>query len=241
VSVLVRDSLGQYGTDEVPINVVDPQFDCTEGPTVSLDSPAAKIPQAGTAFAATASGEAGLTSVEFFLGERKVCSVKAAPYSCRIVPNGSEIGGQVVRVVANDTKGRSATDSTEVEVSKFRSKGLALKLRRIGNKKKLVRKVLAWGALKRPARMSAAIACSNSRITLVARQGGRQILNRTVELSAGCGYKTSFNARQFIRKKIKRGKRKGKVVKRRAPLVRVTARFPGNTALEPAQTRGKVR
>jgi hypothetical protein len=241
VSVLVRDSLGQYASDEVPLNVVDPEFDCTDGPAVSLDSPPARIPQGGASFTATASGEAGLTSVEFFLGQRKVCSVAAAPYSCRIVPNGSEIGGQVVRVVANDSKGRSAADSTTVEVSKFRSRGLALKLRRIGNKKKIFRKVVAWGALKRPARMSAAVACSNSRITLIARQGRRQILNRTVELGSGCGYKTSFNARQFIRKKIKRGKRKGKVVKRRAPLVRVTARFPGNTVLEPTHTKGKVR
>lgn len=241
VGVLVRDSSGQYGTDELSINVVDPQFDCTDGPTVALNSPPTTIPQAGATFSATAEGEAGLGPVEFYLGERKVCSVATAPYGCRIVPNGSEIGGQVVRVAAKDTKGRSAVDSVAVEVAKFRSNGLALKLRRIGNKKKIFRKVVAWGSLKRPARMSAAIACSNSRITLIARQGGRQILNRTVELRPNCGYKTSFNARQFVRKKIKRGKRKGRVVKRRAPVVRVVARFPGNASLEPTQKRRNVR
>ena len=85
----------------------------------------ANIAQNGTMFYAFVASDASVTKVTFYLGTRQVCEDSTSPYSCKIVPNGSEIGSSSVRAVMTDELGRTAEDTKAVTVSKFKPKSLA--------------------------------------------------------------------------------------------------------------------
>ena len=48
------------------------------------------------------------TQVEFFLGTRSVCVDDTAPYMCKVLPNGDEVGDQILSAVvtSNDEPDR---------------------------------------------------------------------------------------------------------------------------------------
>ncbi|MBN8867427.1 MAG: hypothetical protein J0H98_07720 [Solirubrobacterales bacterium] len=217
-SVFAEDSEGQESFGDVSVAVGD----CppVPEPTVKVDSPA-RIAQNGTAVTATAASEAGISKVTFYLGSRQVCEDATAPYSCKVLPRGDEIGTNVVRVVATDAQNRTAEDTSPVTVDQFKARNLVLKVKRVGKKRT---RMVAFGRLVPPARMTAADACAASRVDLTARTGRTLLANRQVALS-GCRYKLAFAA-------PKRTKKKRVVIK---------ARFPGNDSLLAAARVRKVR
>lgn len=219
LSVVATDSTGQTATDSVQVNITDCPVPPVP-PTVSLTDPPSVIPQGGAVVAADLEAPEGLGTVEFMLGNRVVCTLRAAPYRCFILPSGADVGSQSIRVVVTDTNGQTAEDSAATRVAKFKPPRLVAKAKRTGGRKLMVR---VRGQLKRPARVTAAQACGDSRVTVTAKQGKRSLINRQVKLNPNCGYKTGFRAK--IRNKP----------------VRITAKFPGNQVLKPVTGKAKVR
>ena len=219
LKAVAEDSIGQTTEDTVTVTTNDcpPPAE----PTVSIDSPPAKIAQNGTTVSATASGEAGLTKVTFHLGTRQVCEDTSAPYSCSILPNGSEVGASSIRAVVTDTLGRTAEDIESTTVSKFKPKGLKLNTKRFGAKKLTMK---AYGKLLLPARTTAAV-CKGSRVNITSKLGKKMLGNRQVKLANNCTYGLAFKAPKT--------KKKQRVV--------ITVRFPGNSSLSATSKTRKVR
>lgn len=224
LSVLAEDSSGQSASAAAAVTVIDCPNPPTAAPTIELVAPPREIKQKGTSVNARVDAEAGVASVKFTLGDRQVCDLTAAPYRCLILPLGEEIGAQSLRAVVTDTEGRTAEAGVATLVVKFRPKGLVVKGKRAGKKKAMIR---IRGSLKRPDRMSVAQACAASRVTVTARQGRLQLINRQVKLAANCGYKLGFKA-----KRTKKNRRK---------VVHIKVRFPGNASLTPISAKTKVR
>jgi hypothetical protein len=219
LKAVARDSADQTAEDTV--TVTTRECPVPADPTVNLDSPPAKIAQKGTVVRATATGEAGLEKVTFFLGTRKVCTDTTAPYSCRIVPKGSEIGKSSIRAVVTDALGRTAEDSAATRVAKFKPKNLTLRAKRIGRKKVRMK---VHGRLVLPPRISARNGCADSRIDVKARLGKRSLTNRQVRMR-GCTYSVAFAA--------PRTRKRQRVV--------ISVRFPGNDSLTATRRARKVR
>lgn len=222
LSAVAEDSAGNTASDEVTVTISDCVIPPAP-PTITLDSPPATIGQNGATVNASVTAEAGAKSVAFLLGARTVCTDTAAPFSCEVLPNGSEVGSQALRAVVTDNLDQSASADATVTVSKFKPAGLTLKAKRTGKKKA---RIVLSGAVKLPARVTAAEGCPASRVNVSAKRGTATLYNRQVKLNGACAYKLGFNA-----KKTKNRKQK----------VRVKVSFPGNDVLSSATTTRKVR
>ena len=220
LKAVARDTANQTTEDTVmvTVNACPPPAE----PTVSIDSPPAQIAQNGTTVSATATSGADVSKVTFFLGIRQVCEDTSAPFSCKLVPNGDEVGAQPIKAVVTDSLGRTAEDNESTTVSKFKPKGLSLSAKRIGSKK---RRIKASGKLMLPARMTAADGCSASRVAITAKLGKKSLVNKQVKLASNCSYSLAFGAPKT--------KKKQRVV--------IKARFAGNDSLSATSQVRKVR
>lgn len=218
--VVATDSASQTAEDTVTVTTKECPVPAEPG--VSIMSPTATIAQNGTTFTAIAASGASVTKVTFYLGTRQVCEDSTSPYSCAIVPNGSEIGSSSVRAVVTDSLGRTAEDTKAVTVSKFKPKSLTAATKRIGAKRVRMK---VFGKLVMPARMTAAQGCKASRVDIKARLGKKSLTNKQVKLAANCSYGLVFGA-----PKTKKNQR-----------VVITVRFPGNTKLTATSAIRKVR
>lgn len=227
LSVVAADAIGQTATDSVEVTVTDCPVPPVP-PTVSLSSPPSTIPQGGAVIAAKVDAPEGVGTVELMLGNRLVCTLKAAPFRCFVLPSGADVGSQSLRVVVTDAKGQTAEDSAATRVAKFKPRGLTVKAKRTGKRKVMVK---VNGKLQRPARVTAGQACSDGRVTVVASQGKRNLINRQVKLKSNCTYKTGFKA-----KRARKAKRRKK-----APPIRIRVRFPGNDVLTATVGKKRIR
>ena len=75
-----------------------------------------------TATADTAAG-ASVAKVEFFLGNELLCTDTAAPYNCKVVPTGAEVGTQSLRAVVTDSAKQTASAAAKVTIAKFAPPG----------------------------------------------------------------------------------------------------------------------
>ena len=221
---VAEDTAGNTASDEVTITIKDCVPQPPASPTITLTSPPTTIGPAGTTVTAEVTAAAGVKTVVFFLGDRALCTVTAAPYTCEVLPNGSEVGGQSLRAVVTDSLDRSASADAAVTVSKFKPAALTANAKRIGKKKARIK---ITGALKLPARVTAAEGCVKSHLNVSAKQGKKMLYNRQVKLTAKCGYSLGFGAK--------------KTKKNRKQKVRVKVSFPGNEVLSPATATRKVR
>ena len=90
-------------------------------PTISFDPPTpTTIPSAGLAVSVTAESESGVDQVEFFLGTRSVCVDDTAPYTCNVLPNGDEVGDQILSAVVTSTDEQTANVATACHGSEVR-------------------------------------------------------------------------------------------------------------------------
>ena len=188
-----------------------------EGPSVTLTAPA-KISAKGSSVTAAPSAPAGVARVDFFLGNRKVCTVASEPFACHIRPTGAEVGRQVLRVVVTDTAGASAETSRDVVVRRFRADALALKVKRSKQARRVVTLV---GRLLLPSAVTPAQGCGAGTVELTLKRGKRSVTARQVGLRSDCTYRGKLRAP---------GRRwKGTA----------TARFGGNTVLTPVSTKAR--
>ena len=70
-----------------------------------------------------ATAEAGVKTVELFLGARRICTLTAAPFgSCDVTATGADVGRQALRAVVTDALGSTAQATVNVTVAKFATK-----------------------------------------------------------------------------------------------------------------------
>jgi len=184
-------------------------------PTVAFTGAIGTIATSGASITVNPTAEAGVKSVEFFLGTRKVCTVTSAPFSCSVKPTGAETGKQTLRVVVTDALGGTASATTAVTVARFKATlSLSTKSKTIkGNKSKKT----ITGTLKLPAGVTAAQACKSGSATVVVKSGKKTLVNSVVKLSKSCKVTKSIT--------VKKTKKKTTYT--------VNAKFGGNTVLLP--------
>jgi hypothetical protein len=194
---------------------------------VSLVNPPATIGEAGTTLKAspaadTAAG-ASVAKVDFFLGNRLLCTDTAAPFTCKVLPQGSEVGTQALRAVVTDSAGQTATAEASTKVAKFTPTDLtldatALKAKPKGRPK--LRRKLS-GTLKLPDRVTPAQGCASGTVAITVTRDGKTVLPSTqVDLGAKCTYSLTLSV----------------PAKKSKSTFKATAKFGGNAVLLPAST-----
>jgi hypothetical protein len=228
-SAVVEDSSGQTASDEISVDVVGPDNceDPPDAPQVTLDNPPANIPQAGVNVTATASAEAGVDEVQFFLGTRLLCEDDTAPYSCDVLANGDEVGDQTLRAVVVDDAAQTAEDSAQTEVDKFDPDGLSLEMDKQviakSKKKKTVLRTIS-GAIDLPARVEAEDGCDGGNVSLTVEQNGVTLFpSSQVSLQDDCTYSLEFTIKEK---------------KKKTYTYDVDAGFSGNDVLNPISNTG---
>ena len=69
---------------------------------------------------------AGIRQVDVFLGTRRMCTLTAAPFACKVRPRGADVGRQTLRVVVTDLNGATAETSRNVVVAAVQAEGLSV-------------------------------------------------------------------------------------------------------------------
>jgi Bacterial Ig domain len=191
-------------------------------PTVKLSAPG-QIGASGATVSATATADtaagASVAKVEFFLGNELLCTDTAAPYKCKVLPTGAEVGKQALRAVVTDSAKQTATAEQKVTIAKFAPTAMPIKAT-VGKAAKGKVARLLSGSLKLPARVTAAEACTSGSVTVSVERGGKTVLPPTqVSLHRDCTWKLRFTAVSGSNSKFL-----------------ATAKFGGNAVLKPAST-----
>jgi hypothetical protein len=240
LSAVASDYLGQTASDIVEIGVVGPEgcegaepplpprVESPVPPSVALVGMPGEIGQAGATVTAnptvdTASG-AAIVKVDFYLGERLLCTVTTAPYDCAVVPLGREAGAQALRVVVTDSASQTAASDIPITVSRFKARGISVKVSGRSHGRKLTRVVR--GALSLPDRVTAAEACGSGTVSVTVKRGGATAFPLTqVPLRSNCTYRMKFTVPMLKKKST----------------LRASARFGGNAVLMPVSNNRRSR
>jgi Ca2+-binding RTX toxin-like protein len=105
-----RTTRGNLATEDAP-------------PTVAWTTPAsaAKLSSSKTnTLAVTASDDKGVSKVVFLAGERVICTVTAAPYTCAYKPTDADVGRTTLTAIAYDTSQQTASAIRVVSVPRFK-------------------------------------------------------------------------------------------------------------------------
>jgi len=124
-----------------------------------------------------------------FLGNRRVCTLTKAPFTCKVQPRGTDVGKQSLRVVVTDLNGSSAESKRDVVVVKFVAKGLTLSAKSTGSR------TAVSGKLRLPAQVGMAEGCASGSVTLIVKRGSKTIDNSQVRLNKTCGFKKTISSR----------------------------------------------
>ncbi|MGB7686303.1 MAG: hypothetical protein WBL45_11040 [Solirubrobacterales bacterium] len=241
LSAVASDYLGQTGSASAEIEVTGPAA-CQQEPaqppdkalppgppSVTLTGLPAEIGQGGATVSAdpradTARG-ANVAKVDFYLGERLLCSVTSAPYSCSVMPLGSEAGAQALRAVVTDSTSQTAAGNATVTVSRFRTNGLSVKVLSKGTAKRKLARIVK-GTLSLPDRVSPAEGCASGTVSVTVKRNGSTVFPSTqVPLARNCTYKLKFT--------VSKSNKKSRF--------RATARFGGNAVLQPVSHHRRSR
>jgi nicotinamide mononucleotide (NMN) deamidase PncC len=128
-----------------------------------------------------------------YLGNRLVCTITGAPYSCRITVSGADVGGQSLRLVITDARGASAEVSRSIVVAKFRAK-MKLSVKTKALRHSLARRTIS-GRVTLPAGVSRRQGC-NGTVTLVIKRAGHSVLNQQVRVSKACKFSRSLTTKR---------------------------------------------
>jgi Bacterial Ig domain len=234
LSAVATDFLGQTGSGSSEIAVACAKVEPPPGnpppapgrPTVKLVAPG-QIGAAGATVSATATADtaagASVAKVEFFLGNELLCTDAAAPYTCKVVPTGAQVGKQSLRAVVTDSAKQTASTHKTVTIAKFAPAGMTMKAKAGKAKMGKLARTLS-GSLKLPARVTAAQACTSGSVAVRVERGGKTVLPSTqVSLHRDCSWRLRFTAAS--------GSGNAGSTKFMA-----TAKFGGNAVLKPAST-----
>jgi hypothetical protein len=147
---------------------------------VSADSPPTLM--------VTATDDRGVAHVEFYVNTRKLCTVAAAPYVCVYRPTGGDVGRDVLRAVAVDGAGQTATVVRIVNVVKFRPRQVSL----------TARHSVASGRILLPAGVTAGQGCRGT-VTVTADASYGTVARRHLKVSHKCTFRTRIVSRSPLR------------------------------------------
>jgi hypothetical protein len=227
-TAVVEDSSGQTTSASDSVTVTGPN-NCQPaepeppGPPAVTFPPVNGIGSSGTTVTVEPDAPAGVAKVEFFLGNRLVCTVTTAPFTCTIVPTAADVGLQTLRIVVTDKLGRTAVAERQVLIREFKSQGITIRILNAKAKGKKTKRTIT-ARLHPPAGMSDADACADSTMTLVVTKSGRPVSNTQPSLDANC--------RARVRLTSKRAKKR---------IYSVSARFAGNQVLLPTNASRRFR
>ena len=208
LTAVAEDSSGQTASSAKTVAVNPADCASTQPsppPSIAFDNPPLTLPSKGGAIALKPVASAGIKQVDVFLGQRKVCTITAAPFGCTVLPTGADVGMQVLRAVLTDKAGATTEATTRVLVEKFKPRGLSISASR----------TRIAGRLSLPDRVAEADGCKSGTVDVVTKRGGRILSDVQARLSKSCTYSTRRPAGA------------------RHPFS-VTARFGGNAVLSPA-------
>jgi hypothetical protein len=158
-------------------------------PSVSLDSVPSTIAANGITLNVSATAVAGVRQLVVFLGNRRVCTLTKAPFTCKVTPRGTDVGKQSLRVVVTDLNGNTAESNRSVVVRKFAAKGLTLAAKTTGSRTAIS------GRLRLPAQVGMAEGCASGSVTLIVKRGSKTIDNSQVRLNRTCGFRKTVSSR----------------------------------------------
>ena len=225
LTAVVEDSLGQTVSDTVALTI-----DCNAtAETPTQPSPPGKptlpgslpnVGKNGALVRVSPVAPAGIGSVDFFLGSRKVCTRTAAPFECQITPTGADVGTQALRVVLTDALGQTAELSRAVQIQRFKVRSISWDVDRL----RTTSKTKGWkvtGTLKMASVVTPAQGCDSGRVTLVLKRAGSILADQQVSLRDDCTFAKNIR------------------VPRRGTY-QLTARFGGNAVLLPASANRRL-
>jgi hypothetical protein len=201
------------GTDTANVDQFDSTFNCETvnvaqrpsafdipedaPPTVSWVSPApgkAISSTAATDLQVNAADDKGVSKVEFYVGQRLVCTDTVAPYTCAYTPQGADFGRNTLVAIAYDTAGQTASSLNSVNVPRFVATRLTAK-----TTPKVAKKFPATfttsGKLVLPANVGNAVGCAGGHVSVQFRAGKKTISNRRVATKPDCSYKSKVKFR----------------------------------------------
>jgi hypothetical protein len=156
-----------------------------------------------------AAAAAGVAKVEVRLGGRLVCTEIKAPFACKVVPTGADVGTQALTATVTDRNGSTSVVTSTVVVAKFRPT-LSMKItkKRVsgGRLRRTVR-----GTLVLPKGVTKKQGCKGT-VTVVIKRAGHSILNQQVKLSKGCTFTRSVTAPRASQKYTVSGRYSGSSV-----------------------------
>ena len=188
-----------YNCETVNVAQRASAFDIPEDapPTVSWVSPAPNktiSSSAPTLLQVNASDDKGVSKVEFYVGQRLVCTATAAPYTCSYLPQGVDFGRDTLVAVAYDGAGQTATSLNSVNVPRFVAKSLSAKTTP-KKAKKFPATFTTSGKLVLPANVGNAVGCAGGHVSVQFRAGKKTISNRRVATKSDCTYKSKVKFR----------------------------------------------
>jgi Ca2+-binding RTX toxin-like protein len=178
---------------------------------------------AKTPLQVAATDDHGVSKVEFYVGQRLVCTATVAPYTCSYQPIGADLGRNTLVAVATDTAGQTAAALNTVVVPRFVPKALSA---RTSPKKDATapRKFTTKGKVGLPTGVTAAQGCVGGHVSVQFRVGKNTVSNRRVATAADCSYKSAVS--------FQVPKRLGKAKK-----LTVLVRFLGSSVLGPRSAK----
>jgi hypothetical protein len=193
-------------------------------PTVQITGPAANTnvkPGTGVNLTADASDDRGVTQVAFVDPDGVICTDTTAPYSCRYLPTGDDVGKNTVIAVATDAAGQTGTSSRRLSVDRFKSGTVSLSASPARDASAPYRFTLS-GKVTLPAGVTAAQGCRGT-VVLRINRGGKSAAATNAPLSKSCTYKRTLV-----------------VPSSSAGSLTATARFNGNAVLLPRSARTRA-
>jgi hypothetical protein len=213
---VTRATRGALATEDAP-------------PTASWAAPADQATistAAANTLTVNAADDKGVTQVVFMAGNRVLCVVTAAPYTCSFKPIDADVGKLTLVAIAYDARQQTATALRQVQVPRFKATKLSAKStpRRDST---APFGFTTRGKLTLPAGVTPALGC-NGKVTVTFKAGTRTISTRRANLRSDCSYRSKVTFRSLPRLRPSR--------------LRVRVSFGGNAVLGTKQAaRHSVR
>jgi len=214
--VVNRATRGDLATEDAP-------------PAVAWTAPASQArmsTSAANALTVAVSDDKGISQVVFLAGERVICTVTAAPYTCAYAPAEGDVGRTTLTAVAVDTNQQTASATRVVEVGRFKPSKLSASTTPKKDSSAPF-KFTTRGRLSLPAGVTEALGCEGT-VVVTFKAGKKKVATRRAKLSETCTYRAKATIRLPARG--------------RPDALKVKARFGGNDVLSSrASKRSSVK
>ena len=171
-----RTTRGSLATEDAP-------------PAVAFTAPADKAKmstKAANTLTVTATDDKGISQVVFLAGERVICAVKTAPYTCAYKPTDADVGRTTLTAVAYDTSQQTASAMRVVTVPRFTVRSVSIKT----TPRKDAKAPFTFrtsGRISLPSGVTKANGCKGT-VLVTFKAGAKTISARRAKLSKSCTY-----------------------------------------------------